>query len=108
MKTANGERNFPVQQPVFKQIAIVMMGAAALLMVPLVAMQFTNEVVWTMSDFVIVGVLLVGTGLLYVLFSRMVKTRGQRLAVGAVLLVLFLLIYVELAVGLFGSPWAGS
>lgn len=107
MKTMNGGGNFEVQQPASRQIAFVLLGAALVLMVPLVAMQFTNEVNWDVFDFAVMGVLLVVTGLIYVARSRMVKTTQQRIIV-TVVAGLFLVTWVELAVGIFGSPFAGS
>jgi hypothetical protein len=53
----------------------VLMGTAAILLVPLVAMRFTREVNWGPLDFVAAAVLL---------------------------------LWAELAVGVFGSPIAGS
>jgi hypothetical protein len=70
-----------------------------ILLLPLVAMQFTDEVVWTLSDFAIAGVLLFGTGLTFVLAAR--KTRKYRVVIGIVLAAALLWLWVELAVGLF-------
>lgn len=53
-----------------------------MLLVPLVAMQFTSEVNWDIVDFVAMGMLLVVAGLLYVAGSRAVKPKLQRIAVG--------------------------
>lgn len=71
-------------------------------------MQFTHEVDWKPNDFVIMGGLLLGTGLLCELVMRKVKKVGYRIAVCATVLFLFLLIWAELAVGVFGTPFAGS
>lgn len=79
-----------------------------LLLVPLVAMQFTKAVNWSLFDFIIAGVLLLGTGLTCELVMRKVTKIEYRIALcGAVLLALFL-IWAELAVGIFGTPLAGS
>ncbi|MEN3278598.1 MAG: hypothetical protein V7631_4388 [Massilia sp.] len=87
------------------RIALV---TAAILLVPLVAMQFTREVNWTLSDFVIAGVLLMGTSLLLDLAARKIRTRKSRLiTIGAIALG-FVFVWAELAVGLVGSPFAGS
>ena len=87
---------------------IIFSIAAALLLMPLIAMQFTNEVDWTVFDFLVAGVLLFGTGLGIELALRKISNPKNRLiAVGAILLVLFL-VWAELAVGIFGSPIAGS
>ncbi len=78
------------------------------LLLPLVAMQFTSEVHWTASDFVVAGVLLFGTGLLIELVLRKTKKGAWRILAVLGLMLLFLLTWLELAVGIFGSPWAGT
>lgn len=77
--------------------------AAVLLAVPLVAMQLTDEVVWTLSDFVIMGALVVGTGVLYELAARKAGSTAYRMAAGAALGTAFLLVWVTLAVGIIGA-----
>lgn len=85
-----------------------MLAASMVLLLPLVAMQFTSEVQWSALDFVVAGILLFGTGLLIEMVLR--KTKKGVLQVLAVLgvLLLLLLTWLELAVGIFGSPWAGT
>ncbi len=77
-------------------------------MVPLVAMQFTSEVDWKLGDFVIMGTLLLGFGSLMVLTLRKIKNIQYRIAVIVALLVVLFLIWAELAVGVFSTPFAGS
>ncbi len=91
-----------------KDIASVFVVTASILMVPLVAMQFTGEVKWNLSDFIIMGTLLVGTGLLLVLASRKIKNINHRVAAIVALLAALLLIWIELAVGIVGTPFSGS
>ena len=91
-----------------KRLTGIMLTGALLLLIPFIAMQFTDEVNWTLFDFVVAGVLLLGTGLLCELVMRKVKKKDHRIAIcGAILVVLFL-IWAELAVGIFGTPFAGS
>jgi hypothetical protein len=71
-------------------------------------MRFTREVNWTVLDFLVAGVLLAGIGTLYVLLTRKLRTPIQRRAVGGGLLLTLMLLWAELAVGIFGSPIAGS
>lgn len=104
MNTMNGNNGCGVSRNILRVIA----GTAVLLMVPLLAMQFTSEVNWTLSDFVIMGVLLLGTGLLFVLLASLAKTARQRWTAGVVLLILLAVTWVELAVGVFKTPFAGS
>jgi hypothetical protein len=81
---------------------------AVILLVPFVAMQFTDEVKWVVADFVIIGTLLLGIGLLYELITVWVRSIRYRVVVGAFLAVMALLVWVELAVGVFGTSFAGS
>jgi len=74
---------------------------AALLLLPLVAMQFTTEVVWDSADFAFAGLLLVGAGLLFELAARATRSLMWRLAVGAGLLLGVLLVWADAAVGVF-------
>lgn len=71
-------------------------------------MQFSNEVNWSIMDFVVAGVLLFGTGLTIEFVLRKVKTRKNRILVCGIIILLLLLLWTELAVGLFGSPIAGN
>jgi len=91
-----------------KRLIILLAAAAALLCVPLVAMQFTNEVNWKANDFVMMGVLLFGTALLCEVVMRKVKGIANRAIVCGVILLALFLIWAELAVGIFGTPFAGS
>ena len=108
MSTINGGNRFKGQQPVSKQIMFVLLGAGMILLVPLLAMQFTKEVVWDLFDFVVMGTLLVGAGLAYVLTARTVVNPRSRLYLGVALAGALLLIWAELAVGIIGTPFAGS
>jgi hypothetical protein len=84
-----------------KSLLVVAAVTAAILMIPLVAMQFTSEVVWTGSDFVAAGVLLAVTGLVLVAALRRLRSARSRLIAAGVLAVCFLYCWAELAVGIF-------
>jgi hypothetical protein len=90
-----------------KRLFGILLTATLLLLIPVIGMQFTNEVKWELNDFVAAGVLLFGTGLLCELVMRKVKKTGHRIALCVVLLTALLLVWVELAVGIFGTPLAG-
>lgn len=90
------------------RIRIILVTTALTLSIPLIAMQFTKEVNWTLSDFVIAAVLLSGTGLAIELVIRYVKTGLSRTILLVVILLLLFLTWAELAVGIFGTPFAGS
>lgn len=91
-----------------KRLIVIMLTVAGLLLIPLIAMQFTNEVNWTLADFVVAGVLLTVTGLMCELVMRKVNKIKYRITICAVLLAALLLVWLELAVGIFGTAFAGE
>jgi chromate transport protein ChrA len=91
-----------------RSLFFILLSALSLLLLPLIAMQFTTEVNWTLSDFMIMGVLLLSAGLLGELVFRKIRKSRQRIALFAAILVAFVLIWAELAVGIFGTPFSGS
>lgn len=91
-----------------KRLIGIVLIVAFLLLIPFTAMQFTDEVSWTLPDFVVAGVLLLGTGLLGELVLRTVSKIEYRIAICGVLLLALVLVWLELAVGIFGTPLAGS
>lgn len=71
----------------------------AILLVPLIAMQLTNNVNWSLSDFIIMGALIFTTGLA---LDLVVRKAGKYKSLGAMAIIgLFLWIWAELAVGVF-------
>jgi hypothetical protein len=78
-------------------------GAAALiLLLPLAAMRITGEMRWDAADFVVLGLML---GLAcggYELAARASESRAYRAGAGVALAGAFLLVWVNLAVGIIG------
>lgn len=91
-----------------KRLVGIVVTVALLLLVPIIGMQFSDDWNWSVPDFIVAGVLLLGTGLLIELVLRKVKTSGRRLALCLVILAVLLLVWAELAVGVFGTPFAGN
>lgn len=91
-----------------KRLYIILSIVLILLLIPLLAMQFTNEVNWSLFDFIAAGILLLGTGLAIEFVLQKVKNRKNRILISGIIIILLLLLWVELAVGIFGSPIAGS
>ena len=90
-----------------KRLISVVLTSAILLLIPLIAMQFTDEVNWNLFDFIIAGTLLIGTGFLIELVLRKTKKIKYRIIIVTALLIVFLLIWAELAIGIFGTPLSG-
>jgi hypothetical protein len=91
-----------------KNIIRIILVTLLILAVPLVAMQFTNEVNWDVTDFVVMGALLLSVGLGYILAVSKVRSGKYRLLLAGLFLVVLFLIWAELAVGLFGTPFTGQ
>ena len=86
-----------------KRVTILALIVALLLLVPLVAMKFTNEVNWTFSDFIFAGVVLFGTGLVFELLAMRAVNVAYRAAVGIAAMAGLLLIWINGAVGIIGD-----
>ena len=79
-----------------------------LLLIPMIAMQLTDEVNWSFFDFLIMGIMLSITGLALGIIIKKIKYHKYRNIFIAIIIMIFLLIWAELGVGLFGTPFAGS
>ncbi len=86
-----------------KNIIYLALGTAFILLLPLLAMLFTDQVVWDLTDFIVAGALIFGTGLAYELVARKGGTMAYQTAVGIALAAAFLLVWMNLAVGIIGS-----
>jgi len=91
-----------------KRLKIILLTTLLILCIPLIAMQFTNEVNWNIGDFVVAGFLFFSTGLIFDIVIRKVNKIESRIVLLIAILVLFLLIWAELAVGIFGTPFSGN
>ena len=77
--------------------------AAIMLMLPLIAMQFTDEVDWDVSDFIIFGVMLGTVGGCFELAAKMSPNTAYLAATGVALATAFILIWINAAVGIIGN-----
>jgi hypothetical protein len=91
-----------------KNILIVFIISTALLLIPLIAMQFTEEVNWTILDFIVAGFLLLSTGVACSIVLKKIKKRNHQILIIIAFLAALFLIWAELAVGIFGTPFSGS
>ncbi|HEX8525369.1 hypothetical protein [Allosphingosinicella sp.] len=74
-----------------------------LLLLPLIAMQFTEEVDWTASDFVFATVLFGSVGLAFEFIVRKSTSVAYRCAASLAVIAAFLTIWANGAVGMIGS-----
>ena len=91
-----------------KRLIIILSIATTLLLIPLAAMQFTSEVNWSLFDFIIAAILLYGTGLSIEFVLRKIKQNKLRILISLLILATLVLVWAELAVGIFGTRFAGS
>jgi hypothetical protein len=94
--------------PLSRRLQIIILIVTTLLMIPLIAKLFTDEVNWSLFDFIVAGIILLGTGFAVELIMRKVTKLSIRITLCVLLLVTLLLVWIELAVGLFGTPFAGN
>lgn len=86
-----------------KSVLPVAFVTAVLLLIPLVAMQFSEEVNWTSMDFAVAGFLLFGSGMAYALIARSTTLVAGRAAACIAVAAALMLIWVSLAAGIIGS-----
>jgi hypothetical protein len=67
-------------------------------------MQLNSSVHLSLGDFILMGLLLMGLGI----SIKLILNRKKSLLYIWILIILFLLIWTELAVGIFNTPFAGS
>lgn len=91
-----------------KRLIGILLVVVMILLIPLIAMRFTDQVNWTLQDFLVAGGLLLVFGLTIEVVLRKVGNINYRQGIIAGLIVLLVLIWVEMAVGIFGTPLAGS
>ena len=79
-----------------------------LLLIPLIGMAISDEINWSVFDFIIMGFLLIllSIGINFVI--KHVKNLKNRFLYIGILVLIFMLIWAELAVGIFGTPFAGN
>jgi ABC-type cobalt transport system substrate-binding protein len=86
----------------------ILLAVLFVLLIPLVAMPFTSDVNWDFADFIVAGGLLLITGFSTEYLISKVRNIKTRMILASLVIVLMILIWIELAVGLFGTPLAGS
>lgn len=93
---------------IFRRLLNIIVIVLIALSIPLIAMQFTSDVDWQLMDFLIMGALLFTLAFVVDLLWRSLKSKKYRWIAIFIVVILFLLVYGELAVGIFGTPFAGN
>ena len=92
-----------MMQSMTKRLIVWAVVTALILMIPLVKMQFSDEVNWALFDFTLMGALVFGAGLTFELIARKGATAPYKLAVGLALAAIFFLVWINIAVGVIGE-----
>ena len=90
-RSSNPEHATKMSRSTYRSAVRVALATGFILLLPLVAMQITDEVAWDLADFVFAGVLLGGTGLLVELALRRPRNiayRAVAIAIGVAAIVL--------------------
>ena len=91
-----------------KRSSLKLLGITLLLMlIPLMANWLNNEFHWKFGDFILMGAMIYGLGLISLILMNVAKNKILRWIVTGLFFLLFLLIWVELAVGIFDTPLVG-
>ncbi|MBL7837150.1 MAG: hypothetical protein JNM67_06515 [Bacteroidetes bacterium] len=91
-----------------KQTLKFILIPALLLCIPAVAMLFTDEVNWKLNDFILMGLLLYSASFICSLILKVRISSFQKILLFSLVIAVLILIWAELAVGLFNTNVAGS
>ena len=92
-----------------KQTILAIFAVPALLMAAaFLGNLFVEGWNWSRFDFILAAILLFGTAGLISLVRAIVKNSKYKILISLLIVVILVLVWMELAVGLFGTPFAGS
>lgn len=91
-----------------RRIRILLLITAGILMIPLIGTLTTDSVNFQLGDFIVAGILIFSTGMTIDLTAQRLRNNKYRYWIVTLIIVLFLLVWAELGVGIFGTPFAGN
>ncbi len=91
-----------------QKTAIIFAIPALLIITAFFGNLFLEGWSWSPFDFLIAGILLFGTTFFINLVIRSQKARRSKFMICFVILLVLAMVWIELAVGIFGTPFAGS
>ncbi len=101
--TALKERSTMVARNAYRSVVGLALATAIILLLIFLSMKISDEMNWSLFDFVFAGAIIFGTGLTYQLVTRRAGNMAYRFAVGVALAAAFILVWTNLAVGVIGS-----
>ena len=91
-----------------QKTALIFAIPTLLMVAAFISNNFVDGFNWSGSDFLIAAILLFGTAsFIYMIASSKLSLRAKIIS-SIVIIFILIMIWVEMAVGLFGSPIAGS
>ncbi len=91
-----------------KKIFLTLLGSYGLMLLPYIASQNSEGGGWDLFDLFIGGAMLFALGMSIQFLMRKLKGKKIRIPIIILVVLIFILIWIELAVGIFGTPLAGS
>lgn len=90
-------------EPGMKKVILTWLSVTIglILLVPLGAMFFIEDVNWSVGDFIVMAALVFAVSALFVLVTKVVRSQPYRIALAIMLGLLFVWVWAELAVGVF-------
>jgi hypothetical protein len=79
-----------------------------LLLLPLIGMFVSNQFNWSFFDFFIMGILILSLSFGIKQVFKKTKNIKYRILIIGTIVIVFLLVWAELAVGIFDTPFAGN
>ena len=79
-----------------------------LLIIPLIGMKFTDQINWNLSDFFLSAIILLSFSLIANFIIQKINNKNTRIFSLTIIIIFLILVWAELAVGIFGSVLAGS
>ncbi|CAI8183843.1 MAG: Uncharacterised protein [Flavobacteriaceae bacterium] len=79
-----------------------------LLLLPFISSLFNDQIDWDVLDYSVMGSMIFTAISLFFYTNRKFKKTKSSYWIGIFILVIFLLLWAELAVGIFNTPFAGS
>ncbi len=88
---------------IYKSLITPAIVTGVILFIPFIVMQFSNEVDWSLFDFIFADVFIFGIGSIYKLLTRKKENIIYRIATGLFLISILMIIWINGAVGILGT-----
>ena len=90
----------------YQKIYLIIFGF--LLSIILLLNFISDEFDWNIFDFIVLIIMMIFTAALFEIVSRIIKTKKNQKILFIFIVIILLLIWAELGVGIFDSPFAGD